>query len=170
MSGVERSEKITSKKKSFKEMSWRKKIKVIRYWIVTHPLEIMFGILVLVAIILFVNPFPQLDLIIDKLPFGFGGFANNVGQWIAYEGGATLSGGVFIAVALAIVGIRMRQYTLSKKHLWSNICPNCASNFTLKRIRRSKQERLINLFQIPVRRYRCTSCQWTGRRIDEDQI
>ncbi len=170
MSGAEHTESVSSKKPQRKKVSLRKRVKLIRYWIITHPLEIMLGVVILLAIILFINPFPQLDIAIDKLPFGIGGFTNNLGQWIAYEGGATLSGGVFIAVAVAIILIRVRQFSLNKKLLWSNRCPQCESSFTLKRIHRSKSDRILNLIMIPVRRYRCRNCQWTGRRIDEDMI
>ena len=171
MSSTDHAEKLTpTRRRRRKKHSFRTWVHIIRHWIVTHPLEIILGIMILLAVILFVNPFPALDVAIDGLPFGIGGFANNLGQWIAYEGGAQLSGTVFVVVAISIVLLRVRQNVLNRQTLWSNVCPNCQAQFTLKRTHRALVDKLLNILQVPVRRYRCKSCQWEGRRIDEDQI
>lgn len=171
MSSSDHTEKIThSRRKRSKKRSFRIWLHIIRHWILTHPLEMMLGVMVLLAVLLFANPFPVLDTIFDGLPFGLGGFVSNIGQWVAYEGGAQWSGGIFVAVAIAIVAIRVRQVFLNRQTLWSNRCPNCDTRFTLKRIHRSKLDKLLNLLFIPARRYRCKSCRWEGRRINEDQL
>ncbi len=157
-------------KKRKKQVHWKTRLKTIRYWLITHPLELIFVLLLLTAVILYVNPFPQLEIVLDKLPDGIKSLGSNLGNWVAYEGGATLSGGVFVVLAIGIVAIRGRQYAIERKSWWSNHCPNCDTQFSLQRIRRTKLDKAFALLKIPVHRYTCKNCEWRGRRINEDEL
>ncbi len=157
-------------KKRKTQVHWKTRLKTIRYWLMTHPLELVFLLLLLTAVILYINPFPQLEIAFEKLPPSIKSLGGNLGRWVAYDGGATLSGSVFAVLAIGIIAIRGRQYAIERKAWWSNHCPNCESQFTLQRIRRTKVDKMFALLKIPVHRYSCKKCEWRGRRISEDEL
>jgi len=157
-------------KKRKRKLPWKTRLKTIWYWLITHPLDMMIVVMMLTAVTLYINPFPAIDITMEDIPVSLRGFASNLGNWVAYDGGSSIGGGLFFVLAAALTVIRGRQFAIERQAWWSNQCPNCKSQFTLRRIRRTKGDKAIALLQIPIRRYACNNCEWRGRRVDEDNI
>ncbi|MEM7333381.1 MAG: hypothetical protein AAF490_14920 [Chloroflexota bacterium] len=145
----------------------------IARWFISNPLDTFLILLVLVGVVLTINPFPSvtgIDKIIRLLPAGMRVSAISGVQWIAYDGGAQISGSVFFVFGLGVGFLRVRQHAFKARSLRSNVCPNCKEENSLKRIHRTKRDRILNWISIPSRRYRCTKCDWKGLRLDENLV
>jgi len=71
-----------------------------------------------------------------------------------------------MALMMAGVGLliwRTRVRVARMAHLQATSCPSCGSSALEKRHRRL-WERIVSLI-VPVRRYRCRSCGWSGWRV-----
>lgn len=152
---------INKRKRPF----WRR----LHHWITHYPLELVMLLVLFSGILLLLNPLPAIDQLMDLLPIGIQGRPWRIGQWLAYEGGAQISGGGILVLIIGIGLYRARHIMLYRKSLWSTHCPNCLTP-QLKRIHRTRLDRLLNGLTIPVKRYHCSSCHWQGRRIDEQSI
>ena len=138
-------------------------------WLRHHYLESLLAAALATAVIFYLNPFPLLDLLVDRLPFTLAYQLTRLGKWLAYGGGSQLISGLFLVTAAAVVVVRWRRQFIDNDHLWSSRCPNCQSA-DLKRIRRTWPDRLVSRFVIPVRRYLCADCQWRGRKADRSRV
>ncbi len=142
-------------------------------WLIANPLDTFLILLVLVGVVLTLNPFPSvsgIDRLIRILPSGLRVGAINSVQWVAYEGGSQISGSVFFVFGLGVGLLRVRQHAFKARSLRSNVCPNCKEENTLRRIHRTKKDRILNWFSIPSRRYSCNNCDWKGLRLDENLV
>ena len=106
---------------------------------------------------------PLLDLVLEFMGLHFAAW----NEWKA----AIMSGdrGLFIAAILGFVALifallarrRMRRdYSL---HAEAG-CPQCHED-ELIRVRRSRRDRSLSYFGLPVRRYSCRNCTWHGLRL-----
>jgi hypothetical protein len=122
-----------------------------------------FGVLaLLIGLILLINPFARLPFLFVLLP-------RQWAVWLAYEGGSRAIGGVLLVMATVPIIEGYRQKALRNKAWWSDHCPNCGHH-RLRRIHRTMDDRLINAFINPVRRFVCPKCHWRGRRIDVSRV
>lgn len=86
-------------------------------------------------------------------------------SWLGFAGGAYLLGGIALLgtlVMAVLVGYRRALAWPAWQHTTG--CPNCQQP-TLRRVNRTKKDYVLNLLAIPIRRYQCPACGWTGRRI-----
>lgn len=162
--------KNAAKKKSKQNIEHASHLEKVGGWVHTHPLESMLLFFLVVAVVLVLNPLPQfdgVDEIMAFVPTPMRGDAINFIHWLAHEGGAQASGTAFFVIGAAVGVWRLRIYALEKREFWSTACPDCKVENTLKRIHRTRRDRLLNWLTIPTRRYRCRNCKWEGLRLDE---
>ena len=125
---------------------------------------LLVGIIVLCAAgLLLLLAVPLLAVVQSVLGIRLPG-TSDVVQWLA--GGYK---GLGLVVALAVTGsisyLYLRHRLLHNIFLYSEVgCPQCKEQ-ELIRVRREKRDRLIEHFGIPVRRYVCRNCSWSGLRI-----
>lgn len=141
----------------------------IANWVVAYRFQLFIATLLIIALILFLNPFPVLDALADRLPFKLGYRVSLLGRWLAYEGGALLLGIVFMSVGAFYSAFQWRRSVIYNQALWSQHCPQCGES-DLRRVRRTGRDRLIGKLGFPVRRYYCPGCRWHGLRINESKI
>lgn len=138
-------------------------IQVIRLWIINHPIELFFTLLIIVALLFLFNPFPRLEAVVDQMNLQLPRPISAFGRWLAYSGGARLLAGALVAAAIGVISLRVRQNWVAQMAVGDGQCPQC-NQTTLRRIHRKKADRLLNYLSLPVRRYKCKNCRWEGRR------
>lgn len=138
-------------------------IQAIRLWIINHPIELSFILFIIVALFFFFNPFPRFEATVDQMNLRLPAPISTFGRWLAYSGGARLLAGAFIAAAIGVILLRVRQNWLAQMAVGDGQCPQC-NQATLRRIHRKQADRLLNYLFLPVRRYKCQNCRWEGRR------
>lgn len=168
-SGGETTKSVTESKPGWKRKKKSKEKNSLQKFVRTYSLELSLVALVLLAIFLFINPLPQIDVLFDKLPFGLHGRIWKISNWLAYKGGAKLIGSAFVAIVAVLGYIRTRQRIVYNRQLWSLRCPTCQVE-GLKRTRRTNADKLLTAIGFPVKRCRCSNCQWEGLRIDESRV
>ena len=167
------SEQEQPKKKRKKRFNFKFSRQDIVSWLINNPLDTFLILLILVGVVLAINPFPSVtgvDRIIQLLPASIRVKALSSVRWVAYGGGAQISGSVFFVIGGGIGLLRLRQHLFKMRSLRNVVCPNCKQESTLKRIHRTKKDRLINLIGIPTKRYFCKNCKWKGLRLDENLV
>jgi len=82
---------------------------------------------------------------------------------------ARFLGAILLMVALGTGLVALPGRVIRRVAWWKTQCPRC-SQTTLKRIRRTRRDRLTEVSGIPFRRYLCDNCQWSGLRIDNDKL
>lgn len=158
------------KKKRFKINVSRQEVV---HWLISNPIDTFLIVLTVVGIVLTINPLPSIDgadRIIRMLPASVRSNAINSVQWLTYDGGAQISGSVFFVLGAGIGLWRLRQHSIKNRAYWSTACPNCKEEHTLKRIHRSKKDKILNILSIPAKRYFCKNCNWSGIRLDENLV
>jgi hypothetical protein len=86
-------------------------------------------------------------------------------SWLGYGWGATIIAAIaLLGAALLAAQIGYTRVVLRPESQYSAGCPNCQQT-DLKRINRETSDYVMNLVGVPVRRFKCTQCGWTGRRI-----
>lgn len=143
------------------------------HWVQSNPLETMLLFFLVVGIILFFNPLPQfngVDKIIVLLPTTMRGNVINIVHWMAHGGGAQISGTTILVTGFFVGLWRLREQLLYTRRYWSIACPQCQKENVLKRVHRTRKDRMLNWLAVPTRRYRCRACRWEGLRIDENIV
>ncbi|MAT98376.1 MAG: hypothetical protein CL608_14625 [Anaerolineaceae bacterium] len=86
-------------------------------------------------------------------------------SWLAYGWGARIIAGISILGALILSAqIGYRRVVLRPDKQYRAGCPDCGAH-DLQRISRETSDYVLDLFGVPVRRYKCNQCGWEGRRI-----
>lgn len=86
-------------------------------------------------------------------------------SWLGFDIGDELIAAVSFFGALVMAAlVTYHRVILNPKNQERAGCPQC-QHTPLKRINRTVSDYVLNLFGIPVRRYKCTECGWNGRRI-----
>jgi hypothetical protein len=117
----------------------------------------LIGLLAL-AIVLLINPLPR------WVTAPAAGAALSLPQVLAYRGGAPLIGLLLLTTALIGGRARVRSRVAGAERLRSLVCPVCGSD-DLRRVHRRWYHHLPGWLGVPVRRYVCANCRWTGARI-----
>lgn len=133
--------------------------------------EIVVGVLVLLAIFLLVEQMNIRETLFTWLLAAVDGVQNLVADFVRglvrFVQGTTLSdmvAYVLILVVVILIAWRTRYRILANPHLAQIQCPRCGGD--LHRIHRRWYHRLLNLV-IPSRRYGCKdpACGWRGLRV-----
>ena len=121
--------------------------------------------LFLLGVVALINPFPYF---VADVPLGES-IGRNLLDWFVYRGGA-LSLGILLLMASALLyGFVIRRRLLNNSFFWANQCPKCG-NKELVRVHRRWQERLMGkIWKLPIKRYHCTNCSWSGQRLDQSK-
>ncbi len=93
------------------------------------------------------------------------GIANIAGRMFSSFGPSDLLGLVLIALAVVVIGWRLRTYFLSNPRYTGTSCPRCDSRIV--RIHRSWWDQVLSrILFLPIYRFKCrnTACGWEGRR------
>jgi hypothetical protein len=137
-------------------------------WIIDYAVELGIGAAILIAVFLLLEPWNLRECLISLIKLLIGKITMSLNSFIAnFINRLSLSDaiGILILLGVTIVIIfRIRWRILNNDHFWSDHCPRCDSS-GLKRVRRYWFDRLIGVFGIPVRRYRCSDCKWRGLRV-----
>lgn len=92
-------------------------------------------------------------------------------NFLAFGGGAYIIAVLLLLIAAAFV-LRVVRYQLihdPRRHV-ERPCPQCGHPDP-KRVRRSSSERLIStVLRMPMRRYQCRTCGWSGNRFDQHHL
>ncbi|MBK9050511.1 MAG: hypothetical protein IPL78_06200 [Chloroflexi bacterium] len=94
----------------------------------------------------------------------------NMESWLVDQGGSQIVGGLLLLLAFPLALLSVRKGVLYNQQLWRrNGCPGCGRD-ELRRTNRIWLDRILNALGIPVRRYICARCHWSGARIDESHL
>lgn len=86
-------------------------------------------------------------------------------SWLGYGWGARIIAGISILGVLVLgAQIGYSRIVLRPDWQYSAGCPNCEAH-DLRRVSRENSDYVLDLFGVPVRRYKCSQCGWEGRRI-----
>jgi hypothetical protein len=86
-------------------------------------------------------------------------------SWLGYGWGARIIAGISILGILVLSAqIGYSRIVLRPDWQYSAGCPNCEAH-DLRRVSRENSDYVLDLFGVPVRRYKCSQCGWEGRRI-----
>ncbi len=140
-------------------------------WVGEYSVEIGLVIAVLTAIFLLVEPWAIRATLFRWVRRAFSGLSDSlgtVGRRIAdWARGLTLSDATAVGILLLVLLIaiwRVRWRIVHSERFWSTSCPRCGLS-ELQRVRRRLTGRLLSRVGLPVARYQCGNCAWTGLRI-----
>lgn len=85
-------------------------------------------------------------------------------QFLLLTNWAIKTGYVLLAFAVILILLRLRWWLFNESPWLHLRCPRCNST-NIHRVHRRAWERFVGKI-VPVRRYRCSDCQWHGTRID----
>ena len=89
-------------------------------------------------------------------------------SWLGFGWGTGLIAAVAIVGSLILgAQIAYTRVVLHPERQYRAGCPNCQQH-NLQRISRESKDYLLETIGIPVRRYKCRSCGWEGRRIQRN--
>ena len=89
-------------------------------------------------------------------------------SWLGFGWGTGLIAAVAIVGSLILgTQIAYTRVVLHPERQYRAGCPNCQQH-NLQRISRESKDYLLETIGIPVRRYKCRSCGWEGRRIQRN--
>lgn len=133
-----------------------------RRWLANRRWYILFAMAYAASTLLLFDPFSLLTALAGILAPG-----SQVESFVIND--AHFLGVALLILALAIGLIALPDRLIRRVDWWKTQCPRCAET-KLKRIRRTKLDRLTSVSGIPFRRYQCDSCRWSGLRIDNDKL
>ena len=123
------------------------------------------GVLFLLTILLLLNPWAWFVADNAQQVLGEGRML----YWLAHENGSLIIGGL-LGLTTAVWGFFLLRDSLNNRtSLHAKACPHCESTH-LKRLRRTKLNRLLGLWGIPSYRYICADCKWQGSLIDHTRL
>lgn len=82
----------------------------------------------------------------------------------------TIVGLILIFIALVLSAANVRRALAKNSKTWSTTCPCCGEPELARRKRRLSHRFSGMLLQLPLRRYGCNSCTWSGLRIDRSLL
>lgn len=85
-------------------------------------------------------------------------------QSLVETGGTQFAGGLLLGLVLLGAGGYARRHLMERSKLWIHACPECGS-YDLRRSHRRRYERMLTWLGLPIRRYRCPKCHWSGPRL-----
>jgi hypothetical protein len=133
-----------------------------RQWLHGRRWLILFAMAYMASTVLLFNPFSLMSAIAGHLAPG----ADRVLFLVEH---AHILGGLLLMITFT-AGLTALPGRLARRvNWWKSQCPSC-SQPALKRIRRTRLDRLAAVSGVPFRRYLCDNCQWTGLRIDNDRL
>lgn len=130
-------------------------------WLLNNWLDLIIVTLFAMGMMLLVDPFQWL---VDPHRYETG-----LGWWFFHEQGAQSLGGIALVTAVLVGSIRLRWRINNQQTWWARTCPQCGGN-NLSRVHRTWLDHAFGAVGIPLRRYICRECHWTGSRIDESHI
>ena len=140
----------------------KRRLQILQTWLLTHSMKILLILLFVVAII------PLIDLLSIYTVTSRRLVASPVG-WLFKGYTSQILGGLLLLITMIIGAHQLRTRIIYDVRYSNRTCPKCQYS-KLKRIHRTRLDRLICRFNIPVRRYICSSCHWSGIRIDESKL
>jgi len=137
-------------------------------WIVDYAVELGIGVAILFALFLLLEPWNLRECLSSSIKQIFEMITMPLNYLVDnYITQLTLSDALGILIllgAIFVIVLRIRWRLLNDSRYWCDHCPRCDSS-GLKRVRRHWLDRLIGALGIPVRRYRCSECKWSGLRV-----
>ena len=82
----------------------------------------------------------------------------------------TIVGSVILFVAIVLCAATARRAWAKSSMAWNVTCPCCGENELARRKRRLTHRISGALLQLPLRRYGCNGCNWSGLRLDRSLL